>query len=98
MKILKIDFYDVITSVLYCMTVRVAGEYHDVFVNFSPVTEPGARSRINIPFRVGKGDDALEAKFVAEAMKQGLVGLAGHPYVINSSVLSSIFVLNCFFF
>jgi len=48
---------------------------------YDAVIEPGARSRVNIPFRVGKGDDALEAKFVEEARKQGLDGLAGHRSV-----------------
>jgi len=48
---------------------------------YDAVAEPGARSRTNIPFRVCKGDYALEAKFVEEARKHGLVGLAGHKYL-----------------
>ena len=47
---------------------------------FRAVIEPGARSRVNSPSRIGKGDDALEGKFVKEARNWGLDGLAGHRY------------------
>ncbi len=48
---------------------------------FRAIIEPNARSRVNIPFRVGKGDSTLEKKFVEEAKGQGLDGLAGHRSV-----------------
>ena len=65
-----------------------------LFFTFSAVIEHGARSRVNIPFRVGKGDDALEGKFVEEARKQGLDGLAGHRYCICfSSFKFTLFLL-----
>lgn len=38
------------------------------------------RSRINIPFRVCE-DEALEAKFIAEATKANLIDLKGHRSV-----------------
>lgn len=48
---------------------------------YEAVIDPIARSRVNIPFRVGKGDSNLEKKFVEESKKQGLDGLAGHRSV-----------------
>eukprot|EP00794_Sanderia_malayensis_P019577 gene19577-21508_t len=48
---------------------------------YEAIIDPEARSRVNIPFRVGKGDAALEKKFVQEAKSQGLDGLAGHRSV-----------------
>lgn len=38
------------------------------------------RSRMNVPFRVGKkeGDDALEKKFLDGASKRGMISLKGH--------------------
>ncbi len=51
---------------------------------FRAIIEPNARSRVNIPFRVGKGDDALEKKFVEESNSYGLHGLAGHRLVSYS--------------
>lgn len=38
------------------------------------------RSRMNLPFRVGKkeGDDALEKKFLDGASKRGMISLKGH--------------------
>ena len=47
------------------------------------VIDLGSRSRVNIPFRVGKGHEDLEKKFVQEAKSQGLDGLAGHRSVPN---------------
>lgn len=41
--------------------------------------EPGSRSKMNVTFRLASED--LEAKFLAEAPKQGLVGLKGHRSV-----------------
>jgi len=43
-------------------------------------TEARYRSRINVPFRVCK-NDALEAKFIAEATAANLVDLKGHRSV-----------------
>jgi phosphoserine aminotransferase len=43
--------------------------------------EKDSRSRMNVVFRVGGGDEALEKKFTAEATKAGLIGTAGHRSV-----------------
>lgn len=51
------------------------------YIFLRAVIEKGSQSRVNIPFRVGKGDENLEAKFTEEAKKHGLVGLAGHRSV-----------------
>ena len=37
---------------------------------------------MNIPFRVGQGDEVMEKEFVEAAKKQGLDGLAGHRSVL----------------
>jgi len=42
--------------------------------------DPTYRSRMNIPFRV-KSEDALEAKFLKDADKAGLIELKGHRSV-----------------
>ncbi|MBR6371696.1 MAG: 3-phosphoserine/phosphohydroxythreonine transaminase [Victivallales bacterium] len=39
------------------------------------------RSKMNVCFRIGEGDDVLEKKFVAEAKAAGLVGVKGHRAV-----------------
>ena len=67
-------------------------QFNNSFYCFRAVISPCSRSRVNIPFRVGKGDDFLENKFVEEAGKQGLAGLAGHRYkwiylIIKSLIL-----------
>lgn len=43
--------------------------------------EPSVRSRMNIVFRIKEGNKELEEQFVAEAEKEGLVGLKGHRSV-----------------
>merc|ERR1719440_1875170 len=43
--------------------------------------EKASRSRMNIPFTIGGGDEALEKKFLAEAKKVKLYTLAGHRSV-----------------
>lgn len=39
------------------------------------------RSKMNVCFRIGDGDEVLEKKFVAEAKAAGLIGLKGHRAV-----------------
>lgn len=39
------------------------------------------RSRMNVVFRIKKGDEALEDKFAAEAKAAGMIGLKGHRSV-----------------
>ncbi len=39
------------------------------------------RSKMNVCFRIGDGDEELEKKFVAEAKEAGLIGLKGHRAV-----------------
>jgi len=43
--------------------------------------EKSSRSRMNIPFTIGGGDEALEKKFLEEAKKVKLYTLAGHRSV-----------------
>lgn len=43
--------------------------------------EKKSRSRMNVVFRIKKGDEELEAKFVGEAKKAGMIGLKGHRSV-----------------
>jgi phosphoserine aminotransferase len=52
--------------------------------------EPGSRSKMNITFRLPSED--LEKKFVAEAEKAGMIGLAGHRSVggIRASIYNAI--------
>lgn len=42
--------------------------------------EEACRSRMNVPFRVGKkeGDEELEKKFLDGASKRGMLSLKGH--------------------
>mmetsp|Transcript_24092 Transcript_24092/g.32305 ORF Transcript_24092/g.32305 Transcript_24092/m.32305 type:complete len:103 (-) Transcript_24092:1749-2057(-) len=39
------------------------------------------RSRINVTFRIGDKNVALETKFAQEAESEGLIGLKGHSWV-----------------
>jgi phosphoserine aminotransferase len=59
----------------------------------SPI-DAGNRSLMNVPFRVGagKGDEAMEAKFIKEATSIGLVGLKGHRSVggCRASIYNSV--------
>ena len=51
---------------------------------YSLPVEPSVRSRVNVPFRIVKGEgpsEDLEAKFLREAQEQGLVQLKGHRSV-----------------
>ncbi|MGH9398913.1 MAG: 3-phosphoserine/phosphohydroxythreonine transaminase, partial [Thermoanaerobaculia bacterium] len=51
--------------------------------------KPGSRSNMNVPYRLPS--EELEAKFVAEARKQGLDGLKGHRSVggIRASIYNA---------
>ncbi|XP_051924045.1 phosphoserine aminotransferase isoform X3 [Hippocampus zosterae] len=59
----------------------------------SPV-DKACRSRMNIPFRVGKkeGDDALEKEFLNGASKRGMISLKGHRSVggIRASLYNAV--------
>ena len=48
----------------------------DSSVLFTAPAQPGSRSDMNVTFRTG--DEALDAKFVAQAAAKGLVNLKGH--------------------
>ena len=48
---------------------------------FRGTTAVADRSKMNVCFRIGEGDDALEKKFVAEAKAAGMVGVKGHRAV-----------------
>lgn len=53
--------------------------------------ERESRSRMNVVFRIGGGDSALEAKFIAEAAAAGLQNLKGHRSVggIRASIYNA---------
>ncbi|KJE92422.1 phosphoserine aminotransferase [Capsaspora owczarzaki ATCC 30864] len=57
----------------------------------SPVV-PAYRSRMNVPFRIRGGDDALENKFLKEAEAQNMIQLKGHRSVggIRASIYNAI--------
>ena len=48
---------------------------------FQVCADNSVRSRMNLCWRIGGGDDALEKKFLAGAEKRGLLGLKGHRSV-----------------
>ena len=48
---------------------------------YGVVPEKGARSRMNVCFRVKGGDEAEEKRFVKEAEGRGLLGVKGHRSV-----------------
>lgn len=56
--------------------------------------ETACRSRMNVPFRVGKkeGDDALEKQFLEGAAKRGMISLKGHRSVggIRASLYNAV--------
>ncbi len=54
-------------------------DYLDNSDLFQPTVRPGSRSIMNVPFVTGDKD--LDAEFVAEATKNGLVSLKGHRSV-----------------
>lgn len=56
----------------------VLDEYPGVY---RAVPERGARSRMNVCFRIGDGDVEREGRFVKEAEGRGLFGLKGHRSV-----------------
>ncbi|MBQ7455641.1 MAG: 3-phosphoserine/phosphohydroxythreonine transaminase [Clostridia bacterium] len=51
-------------------------DYLDESRLFRPIAEKGSRSLMNVTFRTG--DEALDARFVREAAKEGLLSLKGH--------------------
>ena len=58
---------------------RMLYDYLDRSEMFSAVVPAGARSTMNVVFHTG--DEALDARFCAEAAARGLDGLAGHRSV-----------------
>ena len=48
---------------------------------FRVCPDKDVRSRMNICFRIGGGDEALEKRFLEGAEKKGLMGLKGHRSV-----------------
>ncbi|HKN59558.1 MAG TPA: aminotransferase class V-fold PLP-dependent enzyme, partial [Candidatus Acidoferrales bacterium] len=43
--------------------------------------EKSSRSKMNVVFRVAKGDETVEKRFAEEAAGAGIVGIAGHRSV-----------------
>ncbi|XP_038560501.1 phosphoserine aminotransferase isoform X2 [Micropterus salmoides] len=64
--------------------------------SFRCPVDVACRSRMNVPFRVGKkeGDDALEKKFLDGASKRGMISLKGHRSVggIRASLYNAVTV------
>lgn len=52
------------------------------------------RSRVNIPFRIGNGNEEMEKKFVDEAKKKNMIQLKGHRSVggIRASLYNAVTV------
>jgi phosphoserine aminotransferase len=48
---------------------------------YSCPVDPASRSKMNVVFRVAKGDEAVEKKFAKEAEVAGLIGVKGHRSV-----------------
>ena len=46
---------------------------------FTPIMWPPSIARMNVPFRIRGGDEALEAKFMAEGSAVGIEQLFCHP-------------------
>ncbi|XP_017878711.1 probable phosphoserine aminotransferase [Ceratina calcarata] len=61
---------------------------------YSCPVKPEARSRMNIPFRIGKDDEELEKEFLSGASARGMLQLKGHRTVggIRVSVYNAITV------
>ena len=58
---------------------RVLYDFLDESALFSSTVEPRDRSIMNVPFVTGDKD--LDAEFIADAAKEGLVNLKGHRLV-----------------
>ena len=54
--------------------------------------KPDVRSRMNVPFRINKGDEELEKKFLSGAIARGMLQLKGHRSVggIRASLYNAI--------
>lgn len=52
---------------------------------YSCPVKPEVRSRMNVPFRIGKDDEELEKKFLSGASARGMLQLKGHRSVLLSS-------------
>jgi len=59
------------SKIIYKVLERSDGFY------YCPVSA-GARSRMNIPFRIAGGDETLEASFLKGAASRGMLQLKGH--------------------
>jgi len=59
---------------------------------YSCPVEEGSRSRMNITFRIAGGDGDVEALFVSQSKKAGMVGLKGHRSVggIRASLYNAV--------
>jgi phosphoserine aminotransferase len=53
----------------------------DTSQHYSCPVEKNSRSKMNVVFRVARGDEAIEDKFANEAEQAGLVGVKGHRSV-----------------
>jgi phosphoserine aminotransferase len=63
---------------------------------YSCPVDANCRSRMNLPFRIGGGDEALEKEFLEKADKLGMKQLKGHRSVggIRASLYNAITVEN----
>ncbi|XP_011305706.1 probable phosphoserine aminotransferase [Fopius arisanus] len=61
---------------------------------YSCPVKSNSRSRMNLPFRIGKNDEELEVKFLAGAAERGMLQLKGHRSVggIRASLYNAVSV------
>lgn len=61
---------------------------------YSCPVKANSRSRMNLPFRIGKNDEELEKKFLAGASERGMLQLKGHRSVggIRASLYNAVTV------
>lgn len=59
---------------------------------YSSPVDAACQSKMNVPFRIAQGNEALEAQFVKEAAAVGMQGLKGHRSVggIRASIYNSV--------
>ncbi|KAH0566560.1 probable phosphoserine aminotransferase [Cotesia glomerata] len=78
------------------LAIKKSGLIYDVIKGsngfYSCPIEPKARSRMNLPFRIGNNNEDLEKEFLAGASKLGMIQLKGHRSVggIRASLYNAV--------
>ena len=59
---------------------------------YSNPIQKGFRSKMNVPFRIGGGNESLEAEFIQKSVERGMISLKGHRSVggIRASIYNSV--------